>query len=420
MKNWLRVTICIVLVVSVLAMSLSVFAEDGVEVVQSQEYLMAYYIWVFLSSIGIDVTYRDILEYNDYIQDTIIDWVIEYIADLIEADSQPSNYSIAKWIAPWQASFDYWGNLQFNSTMLEDMQDFAQWLKRKFSLIDDDTVTINPVYRIDGTYTFYEFGKYYECMYQPGNIISQNYVAIMEEDLVNGVNTDLVGYIPCLIENYSSNNNIDTYVFLAISSYKPNQIIGIRTTGLTVEVQESFIKASSIHYNSFQKQNNGDYYIANAGKSPLLQNGNENQWLVPNGNHWSGDYNSFVTFINNLEIETIGDVKVVTLDIEFPVDNPDYNEGDGVIIVDGDPLYKPIVFSGEITNLPAVVSAGTIENPHLEEAYRPIQGLITYSKDGIGVITSLLYELPDEMIYMWYGLLASIVVWGMIKLMREH
>lgn len=257
-------------------------------------------------------------------------------------------------------------------------------------------------------------------MYQPGSISSQNYVAIMEEDLVNGVDTDLVGYIPCLIQNYSSNNNIDTYVFLAISTYKPNQIIGIRTTGLTVEVQESFIKSSSIHYNSFQKQTNGEYYIANAGKSPLLQNGNENQWLVPNGNHWSGDYNSFVTFINNLEIETIGDVKVVTLDIEFPVDNPDYNEGDGVIIVDGDPLYQPIVFSGEITNLPAVVSTGTIENPHLEEAYRPIQGLITYTKDGISVITSLLYELPDEMIYMWYGLLASIIIWGMIKLMREH
>lgn len=91
-------------------------------------------------------------------------------------------------------------------------------------------------------------------------------------------------------------------------------------------------------------------------------------------------------------------------------------------IIDGQPDYSVIQFPDTISvdNLPAVVSTRKIENPHLEDAYRPIQGLINYAKDGISVCTALLYELPDEMVYMWYGMIASIVIWGMIKLMREH
>lgn len=413
MKNWLRVTICVMLVVSILAMSLSVFATDGVEVVQAKEALVAYYIWQFLQAVGIDVTYRGILEYGDFIQDTIIDWVIEYIGSLIQADLVPSNYNINQWIAPWQAEYDTWGNLQYNSTMLEDMEDFADWLKSKFSLIDDDHITVSGSDRIvfENGVTFYEISpniRQYAYAYIPAYTDSENgweYVYFKASTQTN---------VPMYMSYFKlDNQDYIRQIFISTIDQTLNYYIGCIYDNDYRYSQESV----RTRYNRFPTIGNNTvttqwYLNYNGGYL-------DTQFIPaePDTVYTQTEIREALTGI--YEVETDG-VAIDTYDILFPSDDPGYTTGDGVTIVDGVPNYGELTFSGTVTNLPAIVSTSVISNPHLEEAYRPIQGLITYAKDGIGVCTSLLYELPDEMVYMWYGLIASIVVWGMIKLMREH
>ena len=118
------------------------------------ETLVPYYVWLCMRAWGIEVTYQNFREYTDEVGQQIWQWIIEYLGTL------PSAYTIDQWIAPWQSSYDYWGNYQFNSSALEDIQEFVQWLITKLWLTDNSTYYVDGTESLGG-YTLYKPEIYY-------------------------------------------------------------------------------------------------------------------------------------------------------------------------------------------------------------------------------------------------------------------
>lgn len=409
----LRVAICIVLIVGVLAMSLSVFAVDFTDRVNSYEYLWAYYIYQFLSSIGIDVTYRDIVGYTDEVQDTIIDWVVNYIADLIEADSQPSNYTIAQWVAPWQAEYDYWGNLKYNSTMLEDMQDFAEWLKQKFSLVDNTTVVINPVITL-GNYQLYEPNKVYIAARYPNGTPLGIYLSLQ-------ITTQAPYYFIYTLTDYDAG-----MPYFCLLNNPLDQAFSITGEGNALRFSDDLNTWSLA--TTVSSGNSATTFRGYTTGTTQYMSSSMNRQIPQDANVWVGTRREFAAFLANAELNIEGDVKFVTSNIVLPEDNPSYTPGDGMTIIDGVPEYSVInIDNVTVDNLPAIITQGKIpdvsndeENPGFSVPWQAINGLIQYVAAPAGAIMALVNEAPVEGVIMLYALIGGIIIFGMIRIMREH
>lgn len=403
-----KIAVSLLLTASLLCCSVSVFAYDGADIINSREYLWAYYIWQFLHSIGIDVTYQGILEYTDYVQDTIIDWVIQYIADEIEADSQPSNYTISKWVAPWQAGYDYWGNLQYNSTMLEDMEDFAEWLKSKFSLIDDSQVIVNPMYSVDG-YQLYQFNTYYPCEWSNGE--PYDGFMYMSVDHVQGM-TEPLGYF---FEQHNNRGHIETNAYMVARIAIANGSYEINVLKINGEEQ----RLTGASYSQYWYVSNNSYYYNYFYTLSYPYDTGVILW-IPGDNAIFESYNEVASFLQGLKVVETGDMTIVTSTISMPSYDPSYTPGDGVTIVNGEPIYEEITFSGEVTNLPAIVSTGTIENPEVDQIYTNIPAFFQMANDTMYSIKQIVFRMPDEVLISIYAVLAVGVLFGFLRIMREH
>lgn len=414
MKNWLRVTICIMLVVSVLAMSLSVFAEEENPLLQANDQTVAFLVWQLLKSWGIDIQYQGISQFTTEVQNEILNWIFDYLED------QPSIESIGAWIADWIFNTDFWGNLVVNNSLMDDVRAFADWLVNEKGLTDNSTQVLNPTYTVNGATVFYS-NVYYESedYYKSG----VKYVAMAASPDDFALDEGIHPFW-CVLQNTQYN----TFYLLSFKLVEEDYGFPRYYKGLTDDGVDTEIQGSNYGWQISKFGYRFGIMPFYPSSDPLSGNGiNIPTTFTPltTNSSANGGYNMLYGFLNSItdfDLEMEGDNRIVVTTKIIPIPGEDYTTDDSMTIIDGQPSYIEINWPDEIaiSNLPAVVSTGTIENPHLEEAYRPIQGLITYTKDGISVITSLLYELPDEMVYMWYGLLASIVIWGMIKLMREH
>lgn len=405
-KRATKILITTLLVISLLSCSFSVYAYDYSDRVTSQEYLWAYFIYEFLNSIGIQVSYKGIVEYTDEVQDTIIDWAVNYIADEIEADNMPSNYSIAKWVAPWQASYDYWGNLQYNSTMLEDLEDFARWLKHEFSLIDNQEVPVNPEYTLNG-YTLYRTGQWY--MVEPLNPNNTNINAS------NGVANITTPNGEQLFYTYVQ--WMDGYSIVFLTEHSWYAIVDFYASD-TFEMNNGS-KVATMNMSYFKVSDYGVYWTNS------WQGYNSWLWKPVGGRHlFYGVSHEFSTefgeFMKNSKIEYEGNVAILTSVIELPSDNPNYTIGDGVTIIDGEPQYGEIVFSGEITNLPAIVSTQDIDNPEIDQIYTNIPPLVEEAGNSMEIFRQIIFRMPDGVLIALYALLSAGVIFGFLRIMREH
>lgn len=407
MSKCMKTVLCVVLVVSVLAMSISVFADNPAEpspppgyediLVQSdlQESMISYYIYRCMRAWGIDIEYNDSVEFTQEISDLIIDWVFEFL------DTLPSAYTISTWIAPWQAGFDYWGNLRLNGSALEDIQDFVEWLEVKMGLFDEAFIPINPVYNV-GDYTLYQFSHYYQCIGINGE--SQYWQLELQYSTGNsGQYGTPDGYFIWI----NTLNNHPWFVVVSGSSYKI-QVLERLYGANGWEGAGGGVLTSSI-------RSNGSLHYAKLAESFGC--------YLPNGAQvFSGSESELNNFMATAAITQSGDMQFVTSEITLPDDDSGYTTGDSITIINTEPSYQVIQWSDEITvsNLPAVVSTGTVSNPGLIEFFRPVSAFVAMAKDSMDLMIQIVYRLPVEVNVCIYAVMGSIVLLGVIKLMREH
>ena len=123
-----------------------------------------------------------------------------------------------------------------------------------------------------------------------------------------------------------------------------------------------------------------------------------------------------------MQIQQEGNSKFVTSTINLPTTDPAYTPGDSLTIVDGHPQYSVIDWSGEVTvsNLPAIVSTGRIKDVGLIDAFRPISSLVSAYNDTMHLIVTISYELPVEIWLLAFAIIGGTILFGVLKIMREH
>lgn len=403
-KRVSKILITSLLVIGMLSCSFSVYAvdadpvptyppgyEDYLSQVEMNNKTMARFIWLLLNSWGIRITYQELEEYNEYVEQHIIEWVIEYLISL------PSSYTIDQWIAPWQVGYDYWGNFRGNANMLEDVQEFADWLVDRLSLEDNSTKVINPVMSL-GAYNLYELNTWYYA--DRGN--SPPAYIYIQSGMNNGTSPD---YYFVWRDTRDNSYNL---VFLKNLSWA-----GQLAVRLTNDIQD--IDTQTVGYRtstqSWASQSVAPWWIWVV---------NFNNYYPFGATYFSGDNVEFGSFMRNATVTYEGDVKVITGSIVLPPDNPTYTPGDGITIIDGEPTYEEITFSGEITNLPAIVSTGEIDNPEIDQIYTNIPALVEEAGSSMEIFRQIIFRLPDGVLIALYAMLSAGVIFGFLRLMREH
>lgn len=216
MGRVLKSSLCIIMVMAVLCLSMTVYADDPEPsptpipqdpISAINESVMSYYIWLCMRAWGIDIKYQDMDSFMDEVDQVIVDWVIEYLQSL------PSAYSISTWIAPWQGDYDYWGNLRLNSSALEDIQDFVNWLIGEKDIVDNSSQIVDAV-QVVGGIAIRKFDTYYAGHYNyplsDANINDRyNYQAIQMSE---SVNHGILGWIQVSMPDHSGTDKYPIYL----------------------------------------------------------------------------------------------------------------------------------------------------------------------------------------------------------------
>lgn len=150
-----KIIVSLLLTVSLLCCSVSVFAEEENPLLQANDQTVAFLVWQLLKSWGIDVQYQGISQFTTEVQNEILNWIFDFLED------QPSIESIGAWIADWVFNTDFWGNLVVNNSLMDDVRAFADWLIQEKGLTDDSITVLNPTYTVNGATVFYS-NVYYE------------------------------------------------------------------------------------------------------------------------------------------------------------------------------------------------------------------------------------------------------------------
>lgn len=418
--------LCIVMVMGVLCLSFSVYAVDPAPTpiptdalddgfVAVQDAVMSYYIWLTLRAWGINIQYNEMDEFNDYVDSLIVNWVMEYL------ESLPSAYTISTWIAPWQASYDYWGNFRFNNSALEDMQDFADWLVDKFDLTDNETTIVDGVKTVNGA-TVYDSNKIYASN-QEFSKDGNDYIGFATSSELETIGTNSLPYY-CVFHNPTH----DTYTFLMFrpvgNTSEVPYYVGMQTNGTISWIQSGGSGGWGTGYPyerfGYQFGFKGPYSFGTNG--PVLPaNFTAIEYANGDPNIWNDIY-YWLYSLQSFNIEFEGNQKIVVTEMSVPIEGEDYQPGDSVEIVGDDAIYINLEWDGEVTvsNLPAIVSTGTVENPQLGNLFNWIPTFVDMASDSMDFFKQVIYMMPDQVLVCIFAVMGAGVLFGILRLMREH
>lgn len=403
-----RITVSLLLSVTILCFSFSIYAVDGTYPPQSDNPLLAndqtaaYLVWELLKSWGIDIQYQDISNYTNEVQNWILNEIYEFLGD------QPSVETVGAWIADWVFGTDFWGNLVVNDTLLDDVNEFADWLVDKFGWVNNSTDIIGGTQTVSGV-SYYDTNTWYETQYGNGSP-AQNYYAIQVEDYVGQIG----GYAVAHVTDQS------IWYLILLSSMNPSQYrYYLKYMKPNGDIESS--TASPLLY-SFHQSSQGWWYQYVASPYRYDYNVSPNQVVIPDGVYFEGNSTEFNDWIANLKVVSEGDLKYVISVINLPDTDPNYTPGDSMTIIDGEPDYSVIDWDGSVnvSNLPSIISTGVLENPEIDQIYTNIPPLVEEATDSMEIMRQIIFRMPDEVLIALYALLAVGVIFGFLRIMREH
>lgn len=410
----LKITVSLLLTVSLLCCSVSVFAEEENPLLQANDQTVAFLVWQLLKSWGIDVQFNNISEFTVEVQNEITNWIWDYL------EEQPSIESIIAWIADWTYGTDFWGNLVVNHTLMDDVRAFANWLVNEKELEDNSTQVLNPTYTVNGATVFYSNVLYEsEDYYNNGT----RYIAMSASpddfDLDEGIHP-----FWCILVNTTYNTFYLLSFKLIEENYNyPKYFIGMTEDGVVEGVQGTSYgwQINKFGYSFglrpfFPSSDPLNGYGINLPTTftPLTFASNSN-----------GGYNMlyyFLESITDFDLEIEGNNRIVVTEKIIPVPGEDYTSEESMTIIDGQPTYQEIDWPEEIkvSNLPAIVSTGTIENPEVDQIYTNIPAFIQMAGDTMNGFKQIIFRMPDEVLIVIYAVLSVGVLFGFLRIMREH
>lgn len=401
-KRVKKLVVSLLLAISILSCSFSVYAVEGTAPPVGDNWLLvsndetaAFLVWQLLQSWGIDVQYQNISQWTGDVQDLVQNWIYDFLGD------QPSIESVGAWIADWLFGTDFWGNLVVNNTLLEDVQAFADWLLDKYDLSSNEDIVVNPVYSVGG-YTFYQFG----ISYAVNQSIAENPFEAIKFSLEQG---NASGYM--IFKNTDMDDRPNSqWGFVLLSN------LNYSSVRLRMQIREngSFNNGTLVNFSHPSVSSNGWYYERNQGL--IYRQG------VPEGRYFEGSGSELIEFLRNVTVTMEGNIKIVTSLINLPDDDIGYSPGDSMTIIDGEPDYSVVDWDGTVNvgNLPAIVSTGRIENPEIDQIYTNIPPLVEEAGDSMEIMRQIIFRMPDGVLIALYAMLSAGVIFGILRIMREH
>lgn len=410
-----KLVVCLMLVMSTLTLSFSVLAVDpspspspslppmdeGLPVVWEE--FGRYSVWLLLKSWGINITYGETVEFTDELGDYLDSLVLDFL------DATPSIGSLYSWTAPWLWQDDFWGNLRYNNSMLEDVQDFADYLISLFELGDNENIQLGGNENISGI-TIYQCDRWYRSSQYTDNSHTQFVKVGLQE------NDSALSY-------WRDETEIRYFYIYMDNKYYYTLISPVAYTNVQFRMLWKDTEAS-------ESDNLGGPYtsVNNLRSSGLYWSGNVQTGsaaiVIPEGciPLYANNMQQITSFIDTGEIVTEDEYGIVTEIINLPDNDPTYTEGDSVIIEDGNPIYITVEWPDRISidNLPAVISPTTITDPDLEGVYGEVTPFIRTFSGGMDMMRSIIMQLPEEVIACLFALMGAIIIFGFIKIMREH
>lgn len=359
----------------------------------------AYLTWVYLSSMGIIIADNpETMEYTKAVQNQLTELVLEYL------DTVPSVASIWVWTSPWMWSTDFWGNLRFNNSMLEDIEDFADYLRTRFNLQDNQEKPIMPQYSV-GNLVVYKAPVW--LFYQDSNGITNEheYIQITADDDV------YIGFYVTYDTTIHDN-------LIKVNTFKQNN------TSVTFNYYRNGNLINSVNCTySLTNVPNTQTSVLPWRWSTLASfkewNGTEGVVSLPYRLYQFEDYWSAMQ--NNNTVTQVGDMYILTNEIVTPSMDPAYTTGDSVVIIDGQPIYQVLDWNGEVTvsNLPAIVSTGSITNPGIADLFRPFSAIAESFAPAISTVTGVMYNLDENIVSYALAIIGITMLLGFIKIMRS-
>lgn len=405
-KRVKKLVVSLLLAISLLSCSFSVYADDPLPtptvnpLMEANDGTVAFLTWQILDSWGIKVQFGNIYEFTTDVQNQIQEWIWEYL------DNQPSPLTVAAWTLDWLWGTDFWGHLVGNNSMLDDLQDFADWLTRKFNLTDNSTVHV--------TQPGYNMGGY--ILYNTPVAIPNNH-----------------GDIKFYVEPGNSNS----YVFFVRNSRRPS----LSWFVLSLEEGDYYTIKELTNNNTYLStdvditfhNDNSTIYYEKLGHNEAIGNDpdmvNLSQFEVYDaestvGLTQTGFTKNITTFFDEFNTITYENksISILTRTINLPDSDPDYSPGDSITIVDNEPDYSIVDWDGSVnvSNLPSIISTGTIDNPELDQIYTNIPPLIEEAGSSMEIFRQIIFRMPDGVLIALYALLSAGVIFGMLRIMREH
>lgn len=398
-----RTTVSLLLSVCLLCCSVSVFADDPQQEIEEIEQITEMsnqmwleFIYTVLKAWGINITIDELDRYTENVSNWLNSAVTQYLAET------PSIGTFAQWVFPWQALISDQGILQGNESFLEDIQDFAEWLVVNFALVSNTThvVQAGMHYLMDDNGDKY-FAPPEGQLTDLATPLAHFYKHLEEEwyeespilSFYNGALLVCFGNE----SEWNSRYNYWQYTLWVFRSFDGGQTWRSSSTGWGGNVTEV---------------TTGFFY------HPGDQSHEEGIYLYSRKNTGTGSYNQY-QYNYNYKMDTQlseASVVIVTGDIDIP------DGGPGIVIVDGEPEYIEVVFpdSVSVNNLPAVISYDNIQNPEVDQIYTNIPAFFQTAGDTMNAFKQIIFRMPDEVLICLYALLSVGVIFGFIRIMREH
>lgn len=391
-KTMIRVSALILAVIIMLCPLSVCFAAEG-EIVGLVGSEVINILWNTLKGWGIEILESGFEEITENVHQWLTGQLYEYLRDEL-------NETFDYWITGMQFFRDQFGRLIGNDEYVKAADDFADHLRLAFGLTNNSTIYLEATHSI-GDLPIYDFPIY--CFAHDSNTASRTGEAIVQ------ISSNSQG-ITVYAVPYRSNIYSDALMVLGTNS------------------------TASISYRA--DVIGGSALLTGSGKLASSISGTDWKFLLTfNSAPWNSE-NKYVLFDGAqltlqevkdiLAVNTVVDNEGIYADngvINLPSNDPDYEDGYSIIYYpDGTIGYLDINWPDTITvdNLPAIVSTGNIRNPGIDSVFLPIKAFINTFSDGIGLMTQLVYNMPSEIVGMALAIMSGIIVFGVIRIMKEH
>lgn len=386
-NHYIHRVIAIVLVITVLCISVSVLADNEIEITDVS---YAQDIW---DTLILDYVIKTLHSWGIYVSPAQLDmWetqLMEYIYEYLE--SIPSIGGFGQWIIGWQFSSDYWGNTIGNSSFLEDLEDFVNWLVTKLGLVSGGDLTLPSNAYSLGSITVYSFPLY---MIQVDS--SHNVELRQVKASATNVYAAITGNASIYPMKLGSSDTIQLRWYDIVGQL---QLQSQKNVGLNVT--------------------HGSWKVYDKNNSVDVSN---NNCVFQEGYKMYGADTVSDAVKNNSFVTSQG-LTIHAGVIELPSENPSYTQGDSILIDgNGQAIYITIEWPDSIAvnNLPAVIGRNSISNPGIASVWHYVTDTIDNFDDGVNLMRGVVYSVvPTPYLTLAYAALALLLVFGLIKVMRK-